>query len=102
MNPVALDKEKILSILSTNMGSLKEFGVLEIGIFGSYAKDAANVNSDIDVLVEFESRQKNFQNYMGLKVFLEDIFSRKIDLVIREKLKARMKDQILKETIYAA
>lgn len=39
---------------------------------------------------------------MGLKILLEDMFLRKIDLVIKERIKSGIKEQILKETIYAA
>ena len=39
---------------------------------------------------------------MDLKIFLEDNFNRKIDLVIKDSIKNRIKDQILSETIYAA
>ena len=57
--------------------------------------------SDIDVLVEFDKGTKTFDNYMDLKFFLEKMFHRKVDLVIREALKIRIKDQVLSEVEYA-
>lgn len=98
----SLSKSQILSQLTTNIDSLKQFGVLHIGLFGSFARNESNSESDIDILVEFLPDQKNFRNYMGLKIYLEDTFHRKIDLVIKERIKIRIKDQILSKTIYAA
>lgn len=89
-------------MLVANIDSLKNFGVLHIGLFGSFARNESSSDSDIDILVEFDPKQKNFSNYMGLKIFLEDLFNRKIDLVIKDQIKVKLKDQILSETIYAA
>jgi len=60
-----------------------------------------NVQSDIDVLVEFNKLEKSFDNYMELKFYLEKLFHRRVDLVIREALKPRIRQHILKEVIYA-
>ncbi|MGJ4789137.1 nucleotidyltransferase family protein [Leptospira koniambonensis] len=84
------------------METLQRYGVEHIGLFGSFARNDFNPESDIDILVEFSSGQKTFPNYMGLKIFLEDLFNRKIDLVIKEKVKPRLKARIIDETIYAA
>ena len=45
---------------------------------------AQNNKSDIDVLVEFNKLEKSFDNYMELKFYLEKLFHRRVDLVIRE------------------
>jgi len=57
--------------------------------------------SDIDVLAEFYPNQKTFDNYMELKFFLERILHRKVDLVIKEAVKPRIKPYILNEVLYA-
>ncbi len=98
----SLTQSQILSMLTNNVDSLKMFGVLHIGLFGSFARNESKSDSDIDILVEFLPDQKNFRNYMDLKIFLEDLFNRKIDLVIKNAIKLRIKEQILNETIYAA
>ncbi|MCW7532442.1 nucleotidyltransferase family protein, partial [Leptospira soteropolitanensis] len=56
-----------------------DFGVLKIGVFGSFAKDTVNSNSDVDLLVEMKS--PDFDSFVGLKIFLEDLFERNVDLV---------------------
>ncbi len=57
--------------------------------------------SDIDFVVEFEPGQKTFDNYMGLKDLLEELFARPVDLVTTDGLKPQLRDRILSETIYA-
>ena len=76
------------------------FRVKRIGIFGSFARGEAKADSDIDVLVEFETGHKTFDNFMDLMFYLEAVFGRKIDLVTREALKPRIKDNILRDTVY--
>lgn len=81
---------------------LKEkYGAKRIGFFGSFVRSEQKETSDIDVLVEFEKGAKTFDNYMNLKFFLEEIFGRKVDLVIVDALKPDIKDRILKEVKYA-
>lgn len=58
---------------------VRDFGVLQIGIFGSFAKGNINSNSDIDILVEM--KDTDFDSLAGLQIFLENFFERNIDLV---------------------
>jgi len=75
--------------------------VKRIGLFGSYVRGEERKKSDIDILVEFEKGKKTFDNYMGLALFLEDLLSLKVDLVIRENIKTLLKPYILKKVEYA-
>ena len=77
-----------------------EFGVKEIGIFGSYARSEQEEQSDIDILVEFKNGYKTFDNYMDLKDFLEDLLGIDVDLVVKTALKPRLKEIILQEVVY--
>lgn len=79
----------------------KEYGVKRIGFFGSFVRSEQKETSDVDVLVEFEKGAKTFDNYMNLKFFLEDIFGRKVDLVLFDALKPDIKDRVLEEVKYA-
>ena len=81
---------------------LKEkYGVKRIGFFGSLVRNKQKETSDIDVLVEFEKGAKTFDNYMGLKFFLEEVFGRKVDLVISDALKPQIRERVLEEVMYA-
>ena len=77
------------------------FHVSRIGVFGSFARGEDREESDVDVLVEFKPGFKTFDNYMDLKYHLEDLFSRKVDLVTVNALKPQLKDGILQDVIYA-
>jgi predicted nucleotidyltransferase len=89
-----------IDILKKNKGNIKkQFGVKQIGIFGSIARGTAKRGSDIDVLVEFE-RTVDFFEFIDLKEFLESIFKRNVDLVTKKALKPLIKDKILNEVVY--
>ncbi len=91
-------RREILNLLEKNRERIKSFGVKEIGVFGSVARGEQTEKSDVDVLVELEN--KTFDSYMGLLFFLEDLFERKVDLVMKDAIKPVIKDNILSETIY--
>lgn len=78
----------------------KRFGVAKIGIFGSFARGEERPDSDIDVLVAFRKDEKTFDNFMGIKFYLEDLYGRKVDLVTEAALKPLIRDPILAEVVY--
>jgi len=92
----------VLEILKKHEADIRrKYRVKKIGVFGSFARGEGKEGSDIDVLIEFEDGHKTFDNYMDLKYFLEDLFSRKVDLVTVKALKPQLKDIILQEVVYA-
>lgn len=95
------NKKEILKIVNINKDKIKKYGVKRIGVFGSFSKSRQNKKSDVDILVEFENNKKTFDNYMELKFLLEKLFGRKVDLVIKESLKSRIRPYIMKEIKYA-
>ena len=96
-----LTKEKIFKKIEENREKIKKYGVKRIGVFGSYVRGQPKEKSDVDILVEFEKGKITFDNYMGLKFFLEDMFNCKVDLVIAEDIKQRLKPYIMREVAYA-
>ncbi|MDD1689336.1 MAG: nucleotidyltransferase family protein [Methanoregula sp.] len=92
----------VLSLLREHEPELKEqFGVAKIGILGSFARGEARPDSDVDVLVTFQDGKKTFDNFMGTRFYLEDLFRRKVDLVTDAALKPLIRDPIMQEVIYA-
>jgi predicted nucleotidyltransferase len=69
------------------------FGVQDLAVFGSVARDEARDTSDLDVLVDFVG-PATFDRFMGLKLFLEDNLGLKVDLVTRAALKPRLRERI--------
>ena len=92
-------RETVLQKLEENRDTIRGFGVKRLGLFGSVARGEATEGSDLDFLVELEI--KSFDVYMDLKDFLEEMFDCKVDLVMKDALKPRLREPILKETVYA-
>jgi|SRR6266850_588688 len=91
--------KKILNILGSNEAKIKGFGVRSLSLFGSSARGEETAESDLDFLVEFE--RKSFDSYMDLKLFLEELFDRRVDLVLVDGIKPRLRAAILEEAIHA-
>jgi len=79
---------------------LKErFKVKTIGLFGSYVRGEQTNTSDLDILVDFYETISLFR-FIELEDFLSQQLGVKVDLVMRDALKLRIKDSILNEAIY--
>lgn len=97
-----LNKQTILQFIRRNRAHIKSFGVAQIGLFGSFARNEQCSDSDIDLLVEYEPGQSSFKNLMNLAFYFEDSFHRKIELVTPPSLSERLKQHIAKEIEYVA
>ena len=96
-----MNKEEIIAYLTSNKKKFREkYGVIKIGLFGSYVRGKQTENSDIDIAVELESKNK-FRSFFSLKRELEENLGKKVDLGIESTLKPVAKEYILKEIIYA-
>lgn len=92
-------RQSILNSLHENETKIKSLGVRSLSLFGSAARGEDASHSDLDFIVEFE--KKSFDSYMDLKLFLEELFNRPVDLVLADGIKPRLRDAILKEAIHA-
>ena len=90
-----MDKKYILDKLSQI--DKNKYGIFEIGLFGSYAKDNADDDSDIDVLVKLEFKRGMYQNFCELHKELERIFNRKVDLIEKETFDYKFKNNNVRE-----
>ncbi len=91
--------ESVLDALEENREAIRRFGVKRLGLFGSAARGEAGAGSDLDFVVEFE--KKSFDAYMDLKLFLESLFKCRVDLVLTDAIKPRLRSSILSEAVYA-
>jgi predicted nucleotidyltransferase len=95
-------RSEIIELLKSRSQMIHaNFGVKDLMLFGSAARDESSPDSDVDVLVEFE-QQPDFDRFMDLKFFLEDLLKIKVDLVTHDALKPRMRPIIEKEAIHVA
>ena len=90
-------REDVIAILQGQM-MLSKFGIKSLFLFGSVARNEANQESDLDFIVDFEG-SVTFDRYMDLKIFLEDLFDRQIDLAIEGSLKPQIRQRIVEEAI---
>jgi len=94
------DKEEILKKLKKLKDEIKRnYKVKSIGLFGSYINNKQKKASDIDFLVEFEDNADLFHS-IGLSLFLEDQFNKKVDVISKPTLKKELRERILQEVIY--
>ncbi|MCK4357925.1 MAG: nucleotidyltransferase family protein [Candidatus Cloacimonetes bacterium] len=93
------NREEIKRIINNNKQFIKEkFDVMNISMFGSYLRGEQSDKSDIDILVEFRNTIDLFE-FIELENYLSEILDCKVDLVMKDTLKPRIKDRILKEAI---
>jgi hypothetical protein len=97
-----MTREEAIRILRSALPTLKErYGVQDLGIFGSVARDEAGPDSDVDVLVKFEGPTR-FRAFMGLQFELEDLLGSKVDLVSSKALKPLLREEIDRDLIHVA
>jgi predicted nucleotidyltransferase len=95
-----MNRQMILDCLSDQAGSLRRrFGVKELSVFGSVARDEAHEDSDLDLLVTFDGTP-DFDRFMDLKFYLEDLLGRTIDLVTPSALRPELRSRIEREAIH--
>ena len=95
-------KQEILDVLERNQSRLRALGIKKIGLFGSFVRGEQRSDSDIDLLVEFDSGQKTFDKFIELSFFLEEILQHRVELVTVESLSPYLGPHILREVEYAA
>ena len=78
----------------------RDANVKAIAIFGSFARDEAGPDSDVDIIVEF-SKTPDLFAFVALQDRLSVLLKRKVDLFTKNSLHRRLRDRILAETIYA-
>lgn len=94
-------KENIISVLKTRKPELSRYGVSNIGLFGSYLRNEQSKQSDIDLLIDFEPEQENFDNYMAVYDLFENLFKdEKVEVVTKNGLSKHIGPKILNEVLY--
>lgn len=95
-----MNRAAILKLLSQSKPTLAErFGVMQLALFGSTARDEARPNSDIDILVSFDGPATS-ERYFGVQFFLEDLLGRPIDLVTDKALRRELRPYVEKEAVH--
>ena len=75
---------------------VERFGVTQLALFGSFARDQATDRSDVDILVQFDG-PATAKSYFGLQFYLEDLLSRPVDLVTTKALRNEFRPYVERE-----
>lgn len=94
-----MNKKKALSLLTNCKSELQSrYGVTKLALFGSTARDSANNQSDVDVLVSFDGPATS-ERYFGVLFFLEDLMGCPVDLVTDKALRPELRPYIEREQV---
>nr|VFK63539.1 MAG: hypothetical protein BECKUNK1418G_GA0071005_103432 [Candidatus Kentron sp. UNK]VFK70859.1 MAG: hypothetical protein BECKUNK1418H_GA0071006_104033 [Candidatus Kentron sp. UNK] len=93
-------KHHLIHLLRANEVTIRAFGVRKIGLFGSYQRDEARADSDVDLLVEFQPGETTFDHFMGLSFFCEELFGRRVEIITPNGLSPYIGPRILREVEY--
>jgi predicted nucleotidyltransferase len=95
------NKNDIIVFLQTHKDEMTQrFGLVSVGLFGSYARDEAREDSDIDIAIEIAPEKKSLGNFLGIKRYLEQQLGKEVDLGIESTLKPLAREMIAKEIIH--
>jgi predicted nucleotidyltransferase len=95
-----MNRSRAIKLLQESKPVLSaRFGVTQLALFGSTARDTATAESDIDVLVAFDGPATS-ERYFGVQFYLEDIFGNPVDLVTEKALRAELRPFIEREAVH--
>jgi predicted nucleotidyltransferase len=81
---------------------LARFHVKSLALFGSVARDEAEPESDVDVLVEFDDAPVGLFGVVALQLRLAELLGRHVDVVERDAVYPQLKERIFSEAVRAA
>lgn len=94
-----MNRAELLKRLREHKTTLvQNFGVTKLALFGSFARDQAADDSDVDILVQFNGPATSKQ-YFGVQFYIEDLLSRQVDLVTNKALRAEVRPYVERDII---
>lgn len=93
-------KQDLIGRLCRHRDDLRRLGVRRLGLFGSFQRGESDLESDVDLLVEFVPGEKSFDNFMAVSFLLEEELGRSVELVTREALSPHLGPHILGDVEY--
>ena len=94
-----MNRDEVLNILRAHKAILvQRFGVTELALFGSFARDQATDDSDVDILVRFD-KPATSDTFFGTQFYLEDLLGRSVDLATNQGLRVEIRPYVEREII---
>ena len=94
-----MNRDDVLNLLRAHKTVLAQrFGVVELRLYGSFARDQAAGDSDVDILVRFDA-SPDWRRYFGAQAYLEDLLERPVDLATEQELRAEIRPYVEREIV---
>lgn len=95
-----MTRDEVLQFLGSHKQEImRNYGVVRLGVFGSYARGDQRDDSDIDIAVEMET-DHIFRKFFALERYLKENLRSPVDLGIESALKPLAREKIMKEIVY--
>ncbi|WP_414623336.1 nucleotidyltransferase family protein [Calothrix sp. CCY 0018] len=95
-----MKRDEVLAIVEKHQEQLQKMGVKSLDLFGSVARNEAREDSDVDFFVEF-NREVGLFEFIKVKLYLEDILERSVDIGTLDTLRENLREPITKDVIRA-
>jgi len=93
-------REQVIKMLDAHKATLSErFGVTDLALFGSTARDTAGEGSDVDILVSFDGPASS-KRYFGVQFYIEDLLGCPVDLVTDKALRPELRPYVERDAIH--
>ncbi|MBD3842382.1 MAG: nucleotidyltransferase family protein [Campylobacterales bacterium] len=100
MDRLITNKTELLIFLREHKNELKDkFGIKNIALFGSFARDEQNEDSDVDIVI-VDIEKKDYFNRINAKYFLEEQLKKSVDIGYLDSMRSFLRKRIEKEMIY--
>lgn len=95
-----MKRDDVLAILREfKRDNAEKYGILQIGVFGSVARDEAKEDSDVDICIKTET--PNPFALVHIKEDIERLIRKRVEIVrVREKMNPFLRDRIEREGLY--
>ena len=95
-------KQELIDALKQHSKEIHSYGVMRLGVFGSFVKENVTKNSDVDFYIDFKPEYKTLKNFVGLANYLQSILGRKAEIVTPQSLNKFIGKYIIQEVEYVS
>lgn len=99
MAALVISREDVVQRLTSAEAQIRSLGVQRLAVFGSFVRDDAGAESDVDLLIEFTPGHKTYDNLLALSELVEQLLQRPVDVVTREGLSPYIGPHVLAEAV---
>src|SRR5688572_17078052 len=92
---IAVNRNEAVAKLKGCADDVKARGATSLYLFGSAVRDQAEIDSDVDLFIDYDSEKKfSLVDLVGIKNFLEDALGVKVDVTTRDSLHPMLREEI--------